>query len=129
MKYYFAIVEFDSIQTADVLYEQVDGLEIEHSSMVFDLRFVPDEVSFEDRQVRDSCDSGSIPTNYKPPDFIVQALQRTNVECTWDEGDKDRGRKLGRSFGGWKDLNESELQQYLASDSDEGDEEAEDKRV
>ena len=56
--------------------------------------------------------------NYQPPEFVVQALQHTNVECTWDEGDRERGRKLGQSFGKWKELNESELQQYLASDSE-----------
>ncbi len=128
LKYYFGVAEFDSLETADLVYKELDGMELENSSMTFDLRFVPDDMSLEGREVRDSCTSTSIAPNYKPPDFIVQALQRTNVECTWDEGDKDRGRKLGRSFGGWKDLNESELQQYLASDSDEGDEEAEDMR-
>ena len=43
---------------------------------VFDLRFVPDDVQFEGRVVRDSCaaDAFSLET-YKPPDFIVKALQ------------------------------------------------------
>ena len=119
LKYYFAVADFDSIEAADYVYKELDGMELENSSMTFDLRFVPDDVDLSDREARDSCTSTSVAPSYKPPDFIVQALQRTNVECTWDEGDRERGRKLGRSFGGWKDLNESELQQYLASDSDE----------
>ena len=123
LKYYFAVAECDSVQTADLVYKELDGMEFENSSMIFDLRFVPDEVEFEGRDIRDSTTSTSIAPTYKPPEFVVQALQHTNVECTWDEGDRERGRKLGQSFGKWKDLNESELQQYLASDSEDSDKE------
>ena len=44
LKYYFAIVECDTVQTASSLYERMDGIEFEHSSMALDLRFVPDDI-------------------------------------------------------------------------------------
>jgi hypothetical protein len=122
LKYFFAVAECDSVETADIVYKELDGLELENTSMTFDLRFVPDDLSFEERDIRDSTTSSSIAPNYKPPDFIVQALQHTNVECTWDDGDKERGRKLGQTFSKWKDLNESEFQQYLASESEDSEE-------
>jgi hypothetical protein len=44
LRYYFAVAECDSVETADALYQQLDGVEFGHSSMVFDLRFVPDDI-------------------------------------------------------------------------------------
>ena len=44
LRYYFAIAICDSISTSEAVYNEVDGLEMEHSAMVFDLRFVPDDV-------------------------------------------------------------------------------------
>lgn len=44
LKYYFAIAVFDSVETAEIIYQQLDGIEFEQSSMIFDLRFVPDDI-------------------------------------------------------------------------------------
>jgi hypothetical protein len=74
LRYYFAIAIVNSSSTADHLYREVDGLELEHSSMALDLRIVPPEVSFQGRQVRDHCDKVSI--DYVPPsDFVMNAKQ------------------------------------------------------
>lgn len=47
LRYYFAIVTTDSVKTAKALYNECEGMEIERSSNVFDLRFVPDDTTFE----------------------------------------------------------------------------------
>ena len=74
LRYYFAVAVVDSPRTAEALYQQLDGIEFEHSAMVFDMRFIPDDISFKNRQFRDQC-KGMVDPSYKPPDFIVQALQ------------------------------------------------------
>lgn len=47
MRYYYAIIECDSDKTASAIYESCDGVEFENSSIHMDLRFVPDEMTFE----------------------------------------------------------------------------------
>ena len=53
-------------------------------------------------------------------------MQHTNVQCTWDEGEKDRDRKL-TNISQWRQLNESELMQYIASSDSEEEEEEEEE--
>lgn len=77
------------------------------------------------RECRDTClgsEVSSIVNSYVPPDFVVKALQHTNVDCTWDEGEKIREKKLS-NLSSWRTLQESDFQQYIASDdsSDEDD--------
>jgi hypothetical protein len=75
--------------------------------------------------VRDQ--SFEIGMDYQPPDFVVNALQHTTVQCSWDEGEKDRERKL-TNISQWRQLQESELLQYVASsDSDDEEEDEEEE--
>ena len=129
LKYYFAVVEFSDPRHADVIYQEVDGLEFEHSSAAIDLRTLPpEEVDnvVSGRPLRD--EATSVPGNYDPPDFIVSALQQTNVQCTWDQGDAEREKKLTK-YGntGWRDdFEDDDLKAYLASDAS-SDEDSEDE--
>lgn len=50
LKYYYAIAVCDSAETANALYKACDGLEYECSSNKLDLRFVPEDMTFD--QVR-----------------------------------------------------------------------------
>jgi len=85
--------------------------------------------SFKGREVREKCDSRTLSLDrYTPPDFVVKALQHTKVECTWDAGERHREKVL-TNISMWKQLNESDLQQYVAntdSSDDEGEEEQND---
>ena len=54
-RYYFAVVECGDEATASQLYSRVDGLEWEHSSAAINCSFIPPDVSFEGRQVRDQA--------------------------------------------------------------------------
>jgi hypothetical protein len=62
LRYHFAVAECDSIATAAALYEEVDGLEFEASAAQLDARFVPDDVDFGGRPVRD--EAAALPSNY-----------------------------------------------------------------
>jgi hypothetical protein len=60
LRYYFAIAECSSVAVAEALYEQLDGVEMEASSMVFDLRFVPEDIDFQGRKVKDQSNGDKI---------------------------------------------------------------------
>ena len=137
LKYYFAIAEFKSAEHADTAYKEVDGMEFEHSSAAADLRLIPaDDIEdiVKERPKRDSA--YSIPSNYVPPIFVVNALQQSNVDCTWEAGDTQRESSLTQYVSGekWKHYAEGDdLKAYLASDNssdeDDGDDEADDKAL
>jgi hypothetical protein len=47
-RYYYAIVTCDTTDAAAHLYEELQGSELERSANVFDLSFVPEDMTFED---------------------------------------------------------------------------------
>ena len=129
LKYHFAIVYFTEESHADLAYREVDGMELEHSSAAMDVRAIASsELAsvIDGRPLRD--EATSLSSNYVPPDFVVNALQQTNVKCTWESGDADRDRVLTKYYSSrqdWKALSESDdIKAYLASDGssdDDGD--------
>ncbi|KAA8532015.1 hypothetical protein F0562_006843 [Nyssa sinensis] len=102
LRYYYAVVECDSIATADYLYKICDGVEFERSSNKLDLRFIPDSMEFK-HPPRDVATGA--PTNYEGLDFHTRALQHSNINLT---------------------LAELELKEFLASDESETDEDEND---
>lgn len=47
-RYYYAIVECDTVEAASHIYNELEGTELERSANVFDLSFVPDDMTFDD---------------------------------------------------------------------------------
>ena len=47
IRYYYAIVTCDTSDAASHIYNELEGSELERSANVFDLSFVPDEMSFD----------------------------------------------------------------------------------
>jgi hypothetical protein len=122
-KYYFAIVDCGSKRAASAIYAEVDNMEFETSSIKLDLRFVPDDVSFAGRVIRD--EASVVPGDYSVPTFIFKALQQSRVDCTWDEAEEDR-KKLLPGSGLWSETKEEEFEAYIessGSDDDSSDEE------
>ncbi|XP_077670197.1 ESF1 homolog isoform X2 [Eretmochelys imbricata] len=119
LKYFYAVVECDSPETANKIYEECDGLEFESSCSFVDLRFIPDDVTFDDepKDIASEVDGAA----YKPKYFTSAAMGTSKVDITWDETDHERVTSLHRNFK--KDeLLDMDFQAYLASSSEEEEE-------
>ncbi|OAA38825.1 pre-rRNA processing protein [Metarhizium rileyi] len=122
LRYYYAVMVCSNPETAQKIYEATDGTEYQSSSNVIDLRFVPDDVTFDD-EPRDECDK--VPDTYKPVDFVTNALQSSKVKLTWDMHPEEASRKesINRAFTGSRaNIEENDLRAYLASDSEDDEE-------
>ncbi|KAG5887354.1 hypothetical protein JTB14_018369 [Gonioctena quinquepunctata] len=125
LKYYYAIITFDSANTANKIYTECDGMEYESSAVKLDLRFIPDEMDFND-EPKEVCDKLPEVNKYQPRFFTTTALQQAKVDLTWDETNPDRlelSQKL--STGKLDEISEKDLHNYLASSSDEEEPEVE----
>ncbi|XP_036177935.1 ESF1 homolog isoform X1 [Myotis myotis] len=119
LKYCYAVVECDSPETAAKLYEDCDGLEFESSCSFVDLRFIPDDITFDD-EPKDVALEVDL-TAYKPKYFTSAAMGTSTVEITWDETDHDRITTLNRKFKK-EELLDMDFQAYLASSSEDEEE-------
>ncbi|XP_062981412.1 ESF1 homolog [Elgaria multicarinata webbii] len=119
LRYFYAVAECDSSDTASKIYEECDGLEFESSCSFVDLRFIPDDVTFDDepKDVASEVDGAA----YKPKFFTSAAVATSKVDITWDETDHERVTSLSKTFK--KDeLLDMDFQAYLASSSEEEEE-------
>ncbi|XP_028927539.1 ESF1 homolog [Ornithorhynchus anatinus] len=119
LKYFYAVVDCDSPETASKIYEDCDGLEFESSCSFVDLRFIPDDVTFDD-EPKDMASEVDI-TAYKPKYFTSAAMGTSTVEVTWDETDHERITTLNKNFKK-DDLLDMDFQAYLASSSEDEEE-------
>ncbi|KAH0547749.1 hypothetical protein FGG08_000006 [Glutinoglossum americanum] len=116
LRYYYAVITLDSPETAKAIYDATDGTEYLASANFFDLRFIPDSVSFDGDTPRDEVIS--VPDNYRPNEFVTDALQHSKVKLTWDADDGVRKEIVRKAFGR-KEAEEQDLKAYLGSDSSE----------
>uniref|UniRef100_A0A8C0EIX8 ESF1 nucleolar pre-rRNA processing protein homolog n=1 Tax=Bubo bubo TaxID=30461 RepID=A0A8C0EIX8_BUBBB len=119
LKYFYAVVECDSPETASKIYEECDGLEFESSCSFIDLRFIPDNVTFDDKP-KDVASEVNVAV-YKPKYFTSAAMGTSKVDITWDETDHERVMSLSRTFKK-EELLDMDFQAYLASSSEEEEE-------
>ncbi|XP_042063032.1 pre-rRNA-processing protein esf1-like [Salvia splendens] len=125
LRYYYAVVECDSVATADYLYKTCDGVEFERSANKLDLRFIPDSMEFK-HKARDVATEA--PADYEGLDFQTRALQHSNIHLTWDEDEPQRAKTLKRKLND-EQIAELELKEYLASDESESDEDKNEDEV
>lgn len=124
LRYYYAVLTFSSTEIAKAIYDAVDGTEYLSTANFFDLRFIPEDTDFSSDKFRDECDQ--MPDNYKPNEFVTDALQHSKVKLTWDADDAVRKDAQAKAFkGGRKEIDENDLKAYLGSDSSDSEEEVE----
>jgi len=117
--YYFAIAKFDSINTACIVYDELDGVAAGVCAESFDLRFVPEGTPdpSEKRDPTSECDV--IPEGYSPPNIEVSnvMMQHSKVKLSWDEDPPERKillKKLTPS-----QIANLDLDAYLESEDDD----------
>ncbi|XP_047220661.1 ESF1 homolog [Girardinichthys multiradiatus] len=126
LKYFYAVVECDSVETAAKVYDECDGYEYESSCSVLDLRFIPEDVTFEEEPKDVATDINLLA--YTPKLFTSSAAT-SKVQLTWDETDHERVTALNKKFNK-EELLDLDFKAYLASSSEEDeDEEQEDRAV
>ncbi|THH34041.1 hypothetical protein EUX98_g147 [Antrodiella citrinella] len=118
LRYYYAIVECDTVEAASHIYAELDGTELERSANVFDLSFVPDDMKFDDEPRDDASDDLNVP--YKGLEFVTDALRHSKVKLTWDDDDPERNQLTRRTLSK-KEIEENDFRAYIASDSDSED--------
>ena len=124
LRYFYAVLEFSSASVAESIYQAVDGTEYLTTANFFDLRFVPDDTDFSEDKPRESC--SKITDDYRPNEFVTDALQHSKVKLSWDAEDNSRKEAQKRAFGGSrKEIDENDLKAYLGSDSSDGESEIE----
>ncbi|KAL1762296.1 hypothetical protein FB107DRAFT_198910 [Schizophyllum commune] len=123
LRYYYAIVECDTVDAASHIYAELEGTELERSANVFDLSFVPDGMTFDEEPRDEATNETDAPdAPYKAVDFVTDALRHSKVKLTWDEDDPERAKVTRRAFTK-KEIEEADFRQYIASSGseDEGD--------
>ncbi|XP_060074657.1 ESF1 homolog [Ylistrum balloti] len=119
LKYYYAVAEFDSMETANSIYGACDGTEYESSATRLDLRFIPDDMTFDENETKSVCNTMPTSNVYKPSLFFTSALCQSKVDLTWDETDHDRLKVTMRAPSKMDTATEEDFKAYLASSSDE----------
>ncbi|KAI4182498.1 MAG: hypothetical protein L6R41_005943 [Letrouitia leprolyta] len=120
LRYYYAVLVCSSSSVAQRIYEAVDGTEYLTTANFFDLRFIPNDVSFSADKPRDECTQ--IPDGYRPNEFVTDALQHSKVKLTWDAEDGTRKEVQKRAFAASRaNIDQNDLKAYLGSDSSDDD--------
>lgn len=118
-KYYWALVELDSADTASWLYDQMDGLEADGICPgTLDLRFVPEDLSLPHKPTSQVTE---LPKKFQGPAMLRSATGHTKVQCTWDETPLQRRKDLMRKKFTPKELEDMDMKAYLATSSEDED--------
>ncbi|OBZ79072.1 protein ESF1 [Grifola frondosa] len=112
LRYYYAIVKCDTVDAALHIYSELEGTELERSANIFDLSFVPDDMTFDDEYRDEATDDLNAP--YKPVEFVTDALRHSKVKLTWDEDDPDRVEITRRNLSR-KEIEENDFRAHKKS--------------
>lgn len=94
LRYYYAVLEFDSTAAADWVYQHCDGLEFEKSGMRMDLRGVPPGLEIPKAPSEVAEGVGDLdPKTLKGRRIKNLARSHSHVELSWGAGGLTRGTR------------------------------------
>jgi len=96
LRYYYAVVYCNSVETAATIYTECDGMEVERTQSFLDLRFIPDSLKKFPYPPKQTCNA--MPGDYDPNFKINRALNHSKVKLTWDTNDPRREDTLSKAF-------------------------------
>lgn len=117
LKYYYMIVETDCIETALHIYQECDGREFEKSCNVLDIRYVPDEEVFDEKDIAEHA--SQLTVKYQPHIKATRALQHSRVKLTWDDEDPKRSHITRTRHANLDLISDEDFAAYLASSASE----------
>ncbi|KAH9817954.1 hypothetical protein DFH28DRAFT_1123888 [Melampsora americana] len=117
LRYFYAVIELDSVDAAAHVYEEIEGTEFERTANVFDLSYVPEDMVFDEADLHDECKEDS--ANYKGVDYATDALRHSKVKLTWDAEDPHRTKVTRRNTQKMtrEELDELDFRAYVAPPS------------
>ncbi|KAJ1356717.1 hypothetical protein KIN20_014458 [Parelaphostrongylus tenuis] len=99
LRYYYAVIECDSVETAVAIYDHCDGYHFESSDLKMDLRFVPDGMEFDKERIKEElCEEDVNISKYKSKEKLKSAVALSNARIAWDETEELRSRKFAEAF-------------------------------
>ena len=118
LTYFYAVIVCDSKDTANKIYGECDSMEYEKSSCRVDLRFIPDDMTFDDTP-KDSCTGVSDLSSFKPSTFTTTAFCQAKVQVTWDETSIERLNKTMKKTFTEEDLEADQFKDIIASSEED----------
>lgn len=115
LKYYYAVIDFDSGRTADAVFEACNGYELEKTGIKIDLRAIPDDLKFP-HPPKETCTEK--PSQSSGLNFLARALTHTSVNCTWDEPELGNKKNELLFKDGYAD--KIDLDDYIAPGMEDG---------
>lgn len=117
--YYFAIAEFDSINTACIAYDELDGVAAGYCSESLDLRFVPEDTPDPSSKRDPVSVADHVPESYTPPLVEVGdvTMQHSKIKLSWDEDPPERKLLMKKLTPA--QIRDLDLEAYLESDDNE----------
>eukprot|EP01054_Gregarina_sp_Poly1_P004799 Gregarina_sp_Poly_1__4798@NODE_2557_length_1986_cov_17_388744_g1625_i0_p1_GENE_NODE_2557_length_1986_cov_17_388744_g1625_i0NODE_2557_length_1986_cov_17_388744_g1625_i0_p1_ORF_typecomplete_len279_score53_79_NODE_2557_length_1986_cov_17_388744_g1625_i010841920 len=110
----YAVIECESVEVSDQLYNELDSMDVDFAIDGLDLRFVPNDLV--DFPFEPSSTATFVPEGYQPPMAFFQALKHSRTQLEWDAGPKKREKILRKRFTA-QEMAALDLQEYLASAS------------
>ncbi|PIO61959.1 hypothetical protein TELCIR_16502 [Teladorsagia circumcincta] len=124
LRYYYAVIECDSVKTAEAIYNECDGYQFESSNVKMDLRFIPDDMEFDKDRIKEELWEGDVNVaKYKSKEKLQSAIAQTSARIGWDETEEMRSRKFAEAFN-----NEEGATDLIACSDSDDDSEVEKRR-